>query len=407
MSIELPLNSRNTQITLKNVLHCPDLHTTLLSVAKIDDAGYACRFSDGECRIYDNRDKLLGIAPRINGLYQLVNKIDTAYSSSTPLLSLYDAHIRLGHVNYVYIKHLLKAPDVQGFKLDPSKMEEIQCETCLKAKLSRQPITHSRSSPLATNFGDLVHMDLWGPVKTRTVNHNYYTLSLLDDATYWLEEILLKSKDQAYRAYQQHQAALKTMEGTIIKTLHSDRGGEFLGTEFTNYLKELGTRRKLTTHDTPQHNGQVERAHRTLFDGVRAVLNGSGLPQWLWGYALEYMVYVWNRTPKKAIGMKTPFEMRYKSKPNLSNIHRFGALVYYAKREDNKLVPRGRPGFWIGLELESNRHYIYSTNSRTIAVERDIVFSMHEFSRLEGESEMTWDMEPVSIDTDKSRCHLY
>jgi len=96
------------------------------------------------------------------------------------------------------------------------------------------------------------------------------------------------------------------------------------------------------------------------------------------------MVYVWNHTPKKAIGMKTPFKMRYKSKPNLSNIHHFGALVYYAKWEDNKLVPRGQPGFWIGLEPESNRHYIYSTNSRTIAVERDIIFSTHEFPDLKG-----------------------
>jgi len=309
MAIQLLLNSRTTLITLKNVLHCPDLHTTLLSVAKIDDAGYMCKFFDGECCIYNSREKLLGIAPHINGLYQLASKIDTAYGASIPLLSLYDAHIRLGHVNYAYIKHLLKDPDVQGFKLDPTKMEEVQCEICLKAKLSRQPIAHAHTSPLATNFGNLVHMDLWGPAKTHTVNHHYYTLSLLDDATYWLEEILLKSKDQAYRAYRQHQAALKTIEGIVIKTLHSDRGGEFLGTNFTNYLKELGTRCKLTTHDTPQHNGQVERAHHTLFDGVRAVLNDSGLPQWLWGYALAYMVYVWNRTPKKAIGIKQPCKL--------------------------------------------------------------------------------------------------
>ena len=101
--------------------------------------------------------------------------------------------------------------------------------------------------------------------------------------------------------------------------------------------------------------------------------------------------------------IKTPFEMRYNSKPNLSNIHCFGAIVYYAKREDNKLVPHGRPGFWIGLEPESNGHYIYSTNTHTIAVERNIVFSTREFSRLEGESEMTWDMEPVLINIDNAK----
>jgi transposase InsO family protein len=43
-----------------------------------------------------------------------------------------------------------------------------------------------------------------------------------------------------------------------IRILHSDRGGEYLGKEFTLYLKSKGMEQKLTVHDTPQHNGIAE-----------------------------------------------------------------------------------------------------------------------------------------------------
>jgi len=156
----------------------------------------------------------------------------------------------------------------------------------------------------------------------------------------------------------------------------------------------MGTRHKLTTHDTPQHNGIVERAHRTLFNGVRAALSSSRLPHWTWGYALDYCVHIWNRTPHKPIGMKTPFEMRFNKQPDLSNIHPFGCIVYVTKKPTSKLEERGLEGRWIGLDPTSNGHRIYWPSRRTISVEQDIVFTKQEISRIEGEyKELSWDLD--------------
>ena len=40
-----------------------------------------------------------------------------------------------------------------------------------------------------------------------------------------------------------------------IKTLRSDRGGEYLSTEFTQFLKDNGILAQLTPPYTPQMNG--------------------------------------------------------------------------------------------------------------------------------------------------------
>ena len=203
-------------------------------------------------------------------------------------------------------------------------------------------------------------MDVWGPASVRTVDHCIYTLTVIDEATDWLEEPLMKSKDESFAQYVILQTGLQTQYGTTVKILHSDRGGEFLSNEFTAYLERLGTKRRLTVHDTPEHNGIAERAHRTLLNAVRSLLISSGLPKWLWGFMMKYTVYIWNRTPKKAIGMTTPYEKRFGLKPDISDFHIFGSHVYVKhEKEPGKLDPQAQEGHWIGLEPESNGHYIY------------------------------------------------
>ena len=75
---------------------------------------------------------------------------------------------------------------------------------------------------------------------------------------------------------------------------------------------------------------------------------------------MKYTVYIWNRTLKKAIGMATPYEKRFGLKPDISDFHIFGSHVYVKReKEPGKLDPQAQEGHWIGLESESNGHYIY------------------------------------------------
>ena len=49
-----------------------------------------------------------------------------------------------------------------------------------------------------------------------------------------------------------------------IQTFVSDQGGEYMGRDFQNFLKQHGTRHVMAPAYTPQHNTIVERANRTI-----------------------------------------------------------------------------------------------------------------------------------------------
>ncbi|PSR72612.1 hypothetical protein PHLCEN_2v11496 [Hermanssonia centrifuga] len=85
-----------------------------------------------------------------------------------------------------------------GLQIDPSKMEEHLCEACVKGKISRAPIQKKRISNQAVNFGDILHMDLWGPSPVCAPGGFQYTFTILDEATGWLHEPKMRTKDEAF-----------------------------------------------------------------------------------------------------------------------------------------------------------------------------------------------------------------
>ncbi|KAF8626074.1 hypothetical protein AX17_006627, partial [Amanita inopinata Kibby_2008] len=267
----------------------------------------------------------------------------------------------------------------------------------MRAKARRAPIAAIRSSPLAAKFGDQVHMDVWGPASILTTHRDRYVLTLVDDATCWLSMPLLKTKGDAFAKFKSFEAFLLTHYDTHIKTLHCDRGGEFLSDAMRSHLDSKGMVTKLTIHNTPKHNGVAERTHGMVLNGVRTLFAASGLPRFLWGEALQYIVYIHNRTPWHALNGKTPYEARFGTPPDLSNMHKWGCKVYITMDANSKLDARAVEARWVGLDTTSNGHWIYWPSQRKISVERNVVFSK-DGARVEGEYHdiEIRDAEPIS-----------
>ena len=74
----------------------------------------------------------------------------------------------------------------------------------------------------------------------------------------------MKTKDEAFQKYKLYEAMLAHQRGIQIKTLITDRGGEYSSTEFNKHLDNQGTNHRLTAHDTPKSNGVAKRLNRTL-----------------------------------------------------------------------------------------------------------------------------------------------
>jgi hypothetical protein len=75
-----------------------------------------------------------------------------------------DLHRRMGHIAPRAARELVTKGLVTGLKIIPSDKPE-ECEACIKAKLTRREIPKVRQGERATQFGEEVWLDLWGPPK--------------------------------------------------------------------------------------------------------------------------------------------------------------------------------------------------------------------------------------------------
>ncbi|GJX99792.1 retrotransposon protein, putative, ty1-copia subclass [Tanacetum coccineum] len=133
-----------------------------------------------------------------------------------------------------------------------------------------------------------------------------------------------------------------------IKSLRSDRGGEYMSQEFLDHLKEHVIIAHHTPPYTPQHNGVSERKNRTLLDMVRSMMSQTNLPKSFWDYALEIAARILNMVPTKKVE-KTPY------KPD-------------------KLEPRSIKCIFVGYPKETMGYSFYYSPENKVLVARNAKF---------------------------------
>ncbi|PNX79108.1 copia-type polyprotein, partial [Trifolium pratense] len=233
-----------------------------------------------------------------------------AFSSKSPDDS-YLWHLRYGHLNIKGLQLLKQKNMVVG--LPEIKIDNEVCEGCIYGKMHHLPFpkTAWRSqAPL-----ELVHADICGPTRTPSLGNKRYFLLFVDDYTRMIWIYFLDQKSEAFVKFLHFKALVENQSGHKLKTLRTDRGGEFIYKPFLNYCEEQGIHRQLTIRHTPQQNGVAERKNRTIVEMARSMLKGKGLPNNFWAEAVSSAVYILNRSPTKAVRDRTPFEAWHGRKP--------------------------------------------------------------------------------------------
>jgi transposase InsO family protein len=87
---------------------------------------------------------------------------------------------------------------------------------------------------------------------------------------------------------------------TYMKSLRSDRGGEYLSNNYKNFCEVHGIRRFYTIPYTPQQNGVTERKNKIILDMVRLMLK-KNMPKEFWEEDMQCAVYVKNRCPHQIL----------------------------------------------------------------------------------------------------------
>ena len=147
----------------------------------------------------------------------------------------------------------------------------------------------STSHPL-----ELIHMDLYGPMRIQSRGGNKYVFVIVDDYSRYTWTIFLGSKDEVFDEFVNWLHVVENQLGLKLKSIRTDHGTEFENSQFLSLCRTKGINHNFSAPRTPQQNGVVERKNRTLEDMTRTMLIASGLPRNVWAEALNAVYYVLN-----------------------------------------------------------------------------------------------------------------
>ncbi|GJU19465.1 zinc finger, CCHC-type containing protein [Tanacetum coccineum] len=202
-------------------------------------------------------------------------------------------HCRLRHINKKRIDKLqhdglLDSTDIKSFE---------KCVACMSGNMARKPYSHQVER--AKDLLGLIHTDVCGPFNIMSRQGAYYFITFADDFSRYGYVYLLKHKHDVFETFKVFQKEVENQLGKTIKSLRSDRGGEYMSQEFLDHLKDHEIIAHRTPPYTPQHNGVSEMRNRTLLDMVRSMMTQTTLPKSFWDYSLESAARILNMVPTK------------------------------------------------------------------------------------------------------------
>jgi len=92
----------------------------------------------------------------------------------------------------------------------------------------------------------------------------------------------LKFKSETFENFKKFKVFVEKQSGCQIKTLRTDRGGEFTSKEFSTFSEEYGIRRELTASYTPEQNGIAGRKKWTVVEMGKTMMKARAVPKKFW-----------------------------------------------------------------------------------------------------------------------------
>nr|GEU96439.1 retrovirus-related Pol polyprotein from transposon TNT 1-94 [Tanacetum cinerariifolium] len=123
----------------------------------------------------------------------------------------------------------------------------------------------------------LLHMDLFGPVKSQTIGHNKYTLVIVDEYSRYTWVFFLKKKSDATDFIVSFISKMENLNEVRVKELRSDNGTKFRNHKLEEFCDEKGISQNFSSPYTREQNGVAERRNRTLIKAARTITEGDAI----------------------------------------------------------------------------------------------------------------------------------
>lgn len=368
--------SGNTvKIDMQNVKFVPGLSTSLISVAKLGEKNLAVNFDGEGCRIADAGGDVVATGYRYGGLYYLrtVEVSNKAAAGEHHENCQHQWHRRFGHRDWAAAERLFKEKLATGVKVGDCGMRLV-CECCLEGKSARQPfppVAERKSKRIL----DIVHTDLCGPMKTTTPSGNRFVMHLIDDYSRFTVTYLLKHKSEAAQIIKDYVRWTQNVFGRKPGAIRSDGGGEFCNNDLKSFYRAEGIMAQFTTPYTPQQNGVAERKNRSITEMATCMMIDSGMNERYWGEAVLTATYLQNRLPSRSVP-KTPYELWWGRKPDLSHLRIFGseAYVHVPDQKRGKLEGKSKKLRFVGYSMDHKAYRFVNCETDLITLSRDARF---------------------------------
>jgi hypothetical protein len=181
----------NIAVSLKDTLYAPKIAFTLISIGRGDNAGYQTVFSHQKCIVKDSAGKTLIDAPKFHGLYRLDH--EPANITDCPAIPAIEMHKKLAHTSYKSIKYLFDHGMVLALQVKPGD-KAVSCDVCIKAKITCKSFP-KYPKDRASNIGDKVYWNVWGPARHPTIDKKTYYVSFTDDFSRESVIYLMRTED--------------------------------------------------------------------------------------------------------------------------------------------------------------------------------------------------------------------
>ncbi|GJW82829.1 retrovirus-related pol polyprotein from transposon TNT 1-94 [Tanacetum coccineum] len=166
----------------------------------------------------------------------------------------------------------------------------------------------------------ILHIDLFRPVSPMSINHEKYTLVIVDEYS----------------------------------------------RNFPEHLSPY----------TPKQNGVAERKIRTLIEAARTMLNGSVLSKHFWTKVVRIACYTQNRSIIVKRHNKTPYEIFRERIPDISYFHMFGCPVFIHNHKDHlgKFDAKADDGYFLRYSFVSKAFRVFNTRRQQVKETYHVTF---------------------------------
>nr|GEY75371.1 hypothetical protein [Tanacetum cinerariifolium] len=194
-------------------------------------------------------------------------------------------------------------------------------------------------------------MDLYGPMRTESINKKKYVLVIVDDYTRFGWVRFLRTKDETPAIFEKFLMNTQLALNATVRTVRTDNGTKFVNRTLIDLFESVGITHQTSVPRSPPQNGVVKRRNCTLMEAARTILIFAKAPLFLWAEAVATACYTLNRSLIHTLYGKTYYELLKGKKLDLKYFRVFGALCYPTNDYDD--VGKLKAKADIGPELNS------------------------------------------------------